>query len=66
MKSNINTESNSDIDQARSLKQKQPPRGVLGKKYSENMQQIYRRTPMLLCNFIEIPLQHVYFQNIFY
>ena len=26
--------------------QKQPPRGVLGKRCSENIQQIYRRTPM--------------------
>ena len=26
--------------------QKQPPRGVLKKRYSENMQQIYRRIPM--------------------
>ena len=26
--------------------QKQPPRGVLKKRCSENMQQIYRRTPM--------------------
>ena len=46
-------------------KQKQPSRCVLEEKYSENMQQIYRRTPMwkcdsikLLCNFIEITLQH--------
>ena len=47
--------------------QKQPPRGVPRKSYSENMQQIYRRTPMpkcnfnkvaLLCNFIEITLRH--------
>ena len=33
--------------------QKQPSRGVLRKRYSENMQQIYRKTPMP-CNFIEI------------
>ena len=47
--------------------QKQPLRGVPRKRCSENMQQIYRRTPMLkcdfnkvalLCNFIEITLQH--------
>ena len=37
-----------------SLLQKQPPRGVLWKRCSENMQQIYR----LLCNFIEITLRH--------
>ena len=43
--------------------QRQPPRGVLRKRCSEYMQQIYRRTPMpkcvsikLLCNFIEITL----------
>ena len=47
--------------------QKQPPRGVSRKSCSENMQQIYMRTPMpkcdfnkvaLLCNFIEITLRH--------
>ena len=38
--------------------QKQPPRDVPRKKCSDNMQQIYRRTPMqkLLCNFNEITL----------
>ena len=30
--------------------QKQPSRGVLRKRCSENMQQIYRRTPMLKCD----------------
>ena len=48
-------------------KQKQPPRGVFKKKCSENMQQIYTRTPMHKCdfnkvakqsNFIDIALQH--------
>ena len=42
--------------------QKQPPRGVPRKRCSENMQQIYRRTPMPKCdlqsNFIEIALRH--------
>ena len=46
--------------------QKQPPRGgALKKRCSENMQQIYRRTPILKCdinkvesNFIEITLWH--------
>ena len=47
--------------------QKQPLGGVPRKRCSENMQQIYRRTPMpkcdfnkvaLLCNFIEIALRH--------
>ena len=31
--------------------QKQPPRGVLNKKCSKNMQQIYRRTPRPKCDF---------------
>ena len=31
--------------------QKQPPRGVPRKSCSENMQQIYRRTPMPKCDF---------------
>ena len=30
--------------------QKQPPRGVPRKRYSENMQQIYKRTPMPKCD----------------
>ena len=45
---------------------KQPPRGVLKKKCSENMQQLYRRHPCrsvisikLQSNFVEIALQHV-------
>ena len=49
--------------------QNQTPIGVLRKRYSENMQQIYKRTPMPTCdfnkatfqfqsNFIEITLQH--------
>ena len=39
--------------------QKQPSRGVLREKYSENMRQIYRRTPMPKCDFdIEITLRH--------
>ena len=47
------------------LLQKQPPRGVLRKTCSENIQQIYRRTPMPKCDFnkveitlIEITLRH--------
>ena len=31
--------------------QKQPTRGVLRKRCSENMQQVYRRTPMSKCDF---------------
>ena len=34
--------------------QKQPPRVVLKKSCSENMQQIYRRTPMPKCDFNKI------------
>ena len=43
--------------------QEQPSTGVLRKSCSENMQQIYRRKPMLklLCNFIEITLRHACF-----
>ena len=37
--------------------QKQPSRGVLRKRYSENMQQIYWRTPMLKCDFNKIVRQ---------
>ena len=47
------------------LQQKQPFRGALLKRFSENMKQIYRRTPMPKCdfnkvasNFTEIALQH--------
>ena len=31
--------------------QKQPSLGVLRKRFSENMQQIHKRTPMLKCDF---------------
>ena len=31
--------------------QKQPPRGVPKNRCSENMQQIYRRTPIPKCDF---------------
>ena len=33
--------------------QKQPANGVLSKSYSENMQQIYRRTPMLIKRYAQ-------------
>ena len=39
------------------FRQKQPPRGVLRKRSSENMQQIYRRAPMLKCYFNKVALQ---------
>ena len=37
--------------------QKQPSRGVLNKRYSENMQQIYIRTPMPKCDFNKVAKQ---------
>ena len=37
--------------------QKQPFRGVLGKRYSENMQQTYRRTPMPKCGYNKVALR---------
>ena len=37
--------------------QKQPPRGILKKRCSENMQQIYRRTPMPKCDFNKVAFQ---------
>ena len=36
--------------------QKQPFRGVLIKRSSENMQQIYRRSPMSKCDFNEVEI----------
>ena len=36
---------------------KQPPRGVLSKRCSENMQEIYRRTSMPKCDFNNVALQ---------
>ena len=37
--------------------QKQPSRGVLKKRCSENMQQIYRRIPVLKCDFNKVAFQ---------
>ena len=37
--------------------QKQPSRGVLRKRCSENMLQIYRRTPMLKYDFNKVAKQ---------
>ena len=37
--------------------QKQPTRGVLRKSSSENMQQIYSKTPMPKCDFNKVALQ---------
>ena len=40
-----------------SEKQKQPSRGVLRKRCSQNMQQIYKRTPMPKCDFNKVALE---------
>ena len=69
------------LDSETSFKyQQQPPRGVPRNWCSENMQQIYRRTPMPKCDFNKVALQLywnytsawlfsckflVYFQNTF-
>ena len=45
------------FNEERAISLKQPSRGVLRKKCSENMQQIYRRTPMLKCDFNKVALQ---------
>ena len=37
--------------------QKQSSKGVLRKRCSENMQQIYRRTPLPNCDFSKVALQ---------
>ena len=58
------------------ITQKQPPKAVLRKRYSEIMQQINRRTPMPKCDFNKLCWNHTlawvlsckfaaYFQNIF-
>ena len=39
------------------IKEKQSSRGVLMKGFSENMQQIYRRTPIPKCVFNKVALQ---------
>ena len=39
------------------LTQKQPPKGVLMKRGSENMQKIYRRKPMPKCDFNKVAKQ---------
>ena len=38
-------------------RQKQPPRGVLKKRCSKNMQKIYRTAPMPKCDFNKVALQ---------
>ena len=42
-----------------SIFQKQRSRGILSKRCSENMQQIYRRTPMPKCDFNKVALQFI-------
>ena len=42
-----------------SITEKQPSTGVLRKRCSENMQQIYRRTPMSKCEFNKVALHFV-------
>ena len=37
--------------------QKEPSRGVVGKRCSEIMQQIYRRSPVPKCDFNKVALQ---------
>ena len=41
----------------RNTSRKQPPRGVPRKRCSENMQQIYKRTPMPNCDFNKVAKQ---------
>ena len=40
--------------------QKQPLADVPRKTYSENVQQIYRRTPMSKCDFNKVALLHIF------
>ena len=44
----------------KNVRQKKPSRGGLNKRYSENMQQIYRRTSMLKCDFNNLKLLKVF------
>ena len=46
-----------DINYRLNIFQKQPPRGYLSKRCSENMQQIYGRSPMPKCDFNKVPKQ---------
>ena len=36
---------------------KQPFRGIIRKRYSENMQKIHRRRPMAKCDFNKVALE---------
>ena len=46
-----------NFEESQWLTQKWPPRGAPRKRCSENMQQIYRRTPMLKCDFNKVGKQ---------
>ena len=58
MLSTLQKELKKDEEKAvkRNTTQKQPPRGVPRKRYSENMQQIYRRTPTPKCDFNKVAM----------
>ena len=45
------------IKMKNTIKQKLPTIGVLRKRYIENMQHIYRRTPISKCDFNKVALQ---------
>ena len=55
---NLHIVINSSVEQTHIIYQKQPSIGVLIKRFSENMQQIYRRTPMTMFDFNNVALQH--------
>ena len=55
--SNIDIFNFSGTERVKDQDQKQPPRGVPRKMCSENMHQIYRRTPMAKCDFNKIAKQ---------
>ena len=65
-----------DLYRSEGIQQKQPSRDVFRKRCSENMQQIYRRTPMSKCEFnkvhfgigvlLRIKFADAYFQNTFF
>ena len=52
-----NTSTSSLFDLTTVKRQKQPPRSVPRKRCSENMQQIYGRTPMLKYEFNKVAKQ---------
>ena len=51
IKFNFDSQKIKDLCVSEGVQQKQSSRGVLRKRCSENMQQIYRRTPMSKCGF---------------